>query len=354
MVATIRDIAAELDLSHTTVSRVLNGKQVQARVSPACAKRVRETAARLGYRRNTAARSMSTGRFNAVALVLSNAPHRSTLPSSLLAGIHDALAASGQRLLVSCLPDEWLTDERRAPSFLTELTCDGLLMNYHAHIPAQLEDLVDRCQLPAIWLNVKRKHDCVYPDDHAAVNRLTQNLLALGHRRILYADFSMTRASQTGTLHYSKVDRRDGYLAAMAAASLPSEVVLDPPEDEEIDSRNANACFPGLLAARLRQPDHPTAAVGYSDVETQICQRAAALAGLRVPEDFSVATVVSDEGWAAGLFGTAAILPERKMGRQAVQMLLERIAHPEKHLQPMVLPAIHEAGYSTAARQTGA
>ena len=59
----LKQLASELGLSQTTVSRALNG---YPEVNEATRRRVAETAARLGYRPNASARPLATGRANTV------------------------------------------------------------------------------------------------------------------------------------------------------------------------------------------------------------------------------------------------------------------------------------------------
>lgn len=67
MKTTIRDVAREVSLSHTTVSRVLNGREDIA-IPDITRRRVEEAARALGYRVNPAARALATGRTGVVSL----------------------------------------------------------------------------------------------------------------------------------------------------------------------------------------------------------------------------------------------------------------------------------------------
>src|SRR6476661_5528724 len=64
---TIRDVAAAVGLSPTTVSHALNGK---GRVDPDTRERIATTAQELGYRPNRTARRLHSGRSGAIALLL--------------------------------------------------------------------------------------------------------------------------------------------------------------------------------------------------------------------------------------------------------------------------------------------
>ena len=67
------EIARQLGVSIATVSRVLSGKADTVRcVAPGTIARVRDAAARLGYRMNFAGRMLRTRRANAVGLLFSS------------------------------------------------------------------------------------------------------------------------------------------------------------------------------------------------------------------------------------------------------------------------------------------
>ncbi len=70
--ATLIDIARETRTSISTVSRVLAGGAVSARISDGTRERVMEAARRMGYRPNLVARSLRTRKSNTVALLFSD------------------------------------------------------------------------------------------------------------------------------------------------------------------------------------------------------------------------------------------------------------------------------------------
>src|SRR5262245_1014056 len=107
---TLTDVSRRANVSAMTVSRVLNhavsrGGESAASISisDATRRRVLRAAQALGYRPNAAARTMATGRFFSVGLVLSSNAGASHLPSVLLDAIHDELARRGLHLTVAKL-----------------------------------------------------------------------------------------------------------------------------------------------------------------------------------------------------------------------------------------------------------
>ena len=87
----LKELAAELGLSQTTVSRALNG---YPEVAESTRQRVDEAARRYGYRANANARRLATGQAGAigVALPLQRSLHFGPHVSEFLSGISERLA----------------------------------------------------------------------------------------------------------------------------------------------------------------------------------------------------------------------------------------------------------------------
>ena len=67
MPVTIKDIAREVDVSHSTVSRALRGSPL---ISDSTAERIRQTAMELGYLPSAAARTLKTNRSQALGVII--------------------------------------------------------------------------------------------------------------------------------------------------------------------------------------------------------------------------------------------------------------------------------------------
>lgn len=334
MTVTLKRIAEHCGLSAQTVGYILNGKADLFR--PETRDKVLAAARELGYRPNAAAKAMRSGRFGCAALVLSTQPGRSSIFPPLLAGIDDELAKAGMHLVHAPLADERLADTGFVPKILSQVMADGLLINYNAAIPAALIEAIEQHRIPAVWINSQQPYNCVYPDDLGAGRQATEHLLALGRRRIAYVDYS--HGSLRPADHYSARDRLDGYAQAMRAAGLQSRVI-----DSE-HGLSAGQRLPAILAW-LDAADRPDAVVTYSPRDVgPILHAATALRRLRVPQDLALATIDDDIADQSGVAVTTVMIPRYDLGRVAVEMLLERIAHPRRELTPRVLPCRLQVG----------
>lgn len=323
--ATQADIARHLGIGQKTVSRVFLQPDL---VREDLRARVLATARRLGYRPNAGARAMRSGRFRTVILVRSTNRVASPLPEDLLTGIEESLGRAGLSLLLERMPDEDLVDEDRLPRLAREVLADGLLLNYDTNIPATLVDLITRQGLPAVWINSRQKRSCVRPDDAGGARDLCRTLIGLGHRRILYADFHLRRATW---LHYSREDRRDGYRQAMAEAGLETDEILPQQVDLGID-----------LARRILDQRKPTAVIGYGDQEAAAFLTAALATGRSLPDDLSLATFGA-RTLVLGRPVATWLVPQLAMGRQAADELLARIAGRRRRAA-VVLPFSSDHG----------
>jgi LacI family transcriptional regulator len=179
----LKDLAGELGLSPTTVSRALNG---YPEVNEATRQRVLEAARRFDYRPNASARRLATGRAGAIGAVLQTNRNLLLDPhyQEFLAGLGERLAedeidivlspargndeiatyrrlATGTRVDAVILSSPLIEDDR--VRLLTEL---GLPFVLHGRTISKT---------PHAWLDI---------DNESAFRHATKHLLDLGHTRI--------------------------------------------------------------------------------------------------------------------------------------------------------------------------
>lgn len=339
----LETVAERAGVSTRTAYRVLNGEGGlgKRRDAIARAERIRAVAHELGYRPNQAARAMREGRFGTAGLVLSRGESTSSVAHGLLQGAHDGLAAHDVQLAVTRLNDDQLSDERFLPGLLRELTVDGLLMYYTHDEPQALQDLIERYRIPTIWLNNERDADCVRPDDEAGARLATEHLLALGHRRIAFWNFS-----PDGT-HYSIHARRRGYRQAMRAARRKVHL-----RERQLVTRRLDRPGDDYVAVGrewLRADRKVTAIVGSSHGVGMVAAIAALAEGRNLPRDLSVIFVDQSLDDTAGLGLTRFWASASEMGRRASDELLAKIRQPRRRRTPVSIPFALFDGRSCAA-----
>ena len=333
--ATLEEIAREAGVSRYTVSNVLRGRNKE---NWACtaerAERIRGIAARLNYRPNAAAVATATGRFGAIGLLASRRHPHGALLGTLLNSVRHHLTERELHLTLGNLPDESLTDEAYVPRILREWSVDGLLINYISGIPDKMIELIQRYQIPSVWLNAKLESDCVYPDDFEAAGQACKYLLQMGHRRIAYVDYMSSG-------HYSTADRRNGYLRAMRSARLKPQVfsnARERPQTEWLD----------LSCEWLRAPERPTAVITYEADRALPVFCAALKLGLDVPRDLSILSFHDMDVMTVGVRLTTMEIPMVQSGAVAVEMVNEKISNPGLSLPARAIKANLIEGASCA------
>lgn len=344
---TLKEIATQADVSEMTVSKVLSGRyEPTQKRAVARALRIRKIALKLGYRPNAAAKAIRSGRFGAIALLMSVKPHRGALFQDMLFAIHDELAVNDLKLTLARMTDEQLTDDAQLPKLLNEWCCDGMLVNYTDDVPARMRDLINDHHLPAVWVNTLLEHDCVYMDDQQGAVTATQALLQAGHRRITYVDY--THGPDKVDPHYSVAARLAGYRQAMRDAGLIEHVIV--PDEGEILLRDQRM---DASLKWLDSPNAPTAVMTYGREEIIPIVMAAQRLGRSVPEDLSLVTF--DEHCFETLGPHIATMeqPTRLMGQRAVEMLIAKVAKPDVLIPSEVLPLTLNCGHTIVPpRQT--
>lgn len=323
--ATLQEIADRSGVSLNTASRILAGRiKGVRRDAVARSNLVLRVAEELNYRPNTSAQAIRSGRFGGIALLLSTTYSRSHLPAGLIDGVETVLSEHDMHLTLTRVPDERLTEQGVVPKILRRALSDGMLINYTDHIPEKMIELINKENIPSIWLNTKRDKDCVRPDDFWAAQHATEELIKRGHRRITYVDYHNIHSPVVGPLHYSMVDRSEGYIAAMTAAGLKPQTAWE-------DRKIAPGERINLATQLLDRPNRPTAVVAYSPY-TALPMLLAAMANLRmnVPKDLSIVTFSDLMYEEAGMTLSSMLVPTTEMGRLATEMLLTKIEHPKK------------------------
>ncbi len=166
-------------MSIATVSMVINGK-ADGRVAPATQERVWLAVKKMGYRVDSTARSLVTGRRQCIALV---APDLSNpFFTQVAAGVAKALGDEYRLLLA-------VSGTERAEPDLDQLVSfgvDGILLEF----PGTDVD-VARLGCPVVMLDepvgpaeLSRVYFDTAPGAHAMVDRIVE----LGHRRLVYLD----------------------------------------------------------------------------------------------------------------------------------------------------------------------
>lgn len=211
MAVTLRDIARRLDISHVTVSLVLNDRK-DVTISDETRERVRDMAKRLGYRPNHAARALAMGRTQMIALWMPS-------PAKLYYGkVFDTLYSLTRAIgyeTVFCLADYF--DTSRKPY---DWPVDGI-------IAVDTYELVGKSELPTgvpvvtLGAHPDSRSDSVSVDIHGGAKMATQHLLDAGCRRVAHVTTERPISERRG--------RASGYRSVLRSEGLKPEYIVCPP-----------------------------------------------------------------------------------------------------------------------------
>jgi len=211
--ATLKDISTRAGVSTFTVSKVLSGKGVSARISPARCTQIKRIARELDYRPHAGAKAMRSGRVGQIGVVLhqrADDPFRYLAGFEYVLGLNLRLEAAGFTVALLRIGDLECEAE---PRVLREHLVDGLVVI--DALPAVVEKRIAKLGPPTIWLDagVWRTQGCLRRDETLAGRLAAEALLAAGCRQMVWCG-PQPRAGD----HYSLHERYAGAAAAVSAA----------------------------------------------------------------------------------------------------------------------------------------
>lgn len=315
----LKELAAHLNLSPTTLSLVLNESAAASAIPQETKDRIFEAARKFNYRPNFIARSLRAQRTYTVGVLV---PELSDGYSAMvLSGVEDHLLQEGYFYFVASHRHRAELLERY-PQFFLDRSVEGLIA----------VDTPQREASPLPVVSVSGHHDVrgvtnILLDHERAARLAIAHLVELGHRRIALIkgqDFSSDTEVRSRTIIEAAVR-----LKVPIHSSLTVQLQGDSPSPET-----------GYVAAqKLLAAGRPfTALFAFNDISAIGAIRALREAGLGVPEDVSV--IGFDDVHAAAFHNPALTTvrqPLHRMGELAAKHLLERIANgPESPFPEIV------------------
>ncbi len=269
----LKQFAARLGLSPTTVSRALSG---YSDVSPATRERVQKAAHEFGYQPNRAARQVALGRADAVGIVYSPAHEFLGNPSfrETLEGLAHSLEQFDCDLLLVAAPrqNELLVYDR----MVRGRRVDGLIVAHTLRDDPRI-DYLRKAAFPFVAYGRTADPEG-YPwfdfDNEIGSALAVRKLVACGHKRIAYVHVPLS--------YNFAHQRHAGYVAAMAEAGLavkPALVVVG-----GLDRRGGYAAGLRLLAVSPR----PTAVIVDNNLGGIGLVRALLDGGVTIGRDMSI------------------------------------------------------------------
>ena len=334
----LKELAENLGLSQTTVSRALNG---YPEVNEATRNRVRLAAERFNYRPNTRAKGLATGRTMAIGHVLPiSGKHEMVNPifGDFIAGAGEAYSAHGYDMVLS------IVDDNNELQAYRDLKAKGTIDGFMIHAPRLDEtriELMQELNLPFVVhgraQNVEIAYSWVDVNNTQAFERAAKFLIELGHRRIaLFNGLESMDFAQR---------RRKGYLSALEQNGIAEDSQL------MVSAEMTERMGHDTLLRMLDIEDPPTAVLVSSLITAIGVRRAATDRGMKLGRDLSLITHDDVLGYfpnygAEPIF-TATQSSVRDAGRIGAEMLISQITAPQAFPPTRLLEAQLVVGAST-------
>lgn len=305
---TIHDVAEEAGVSVATVSHVINDTRY---VSPELTKNVEDAMEKLGYRRNSVARSLKTQKTHTIGLIVSDISN--PFFSELLRGVENVSTAESYSLIISNT-DETIEKEELYLDVLQQKQVDGFIIAPTGKTDGKLKGLFNR-DIPFVF--VDRKIDniaapSVLSKNIAGSKKATSHLIEKDHTKI-----GVVSGLESVT---TTRERIKGYKESLSQHGISFNTCL-------VEKGNSQVQGGYEAAINLLEKDNsPTAIFSTNNLMTIGAMRAIKSKGIECPEE--VALVGFDDFEWADIFEptlTTVAQNPRKIGAKAANILFSLI-----------------------------
>ena len=314
---TLADLAKICEVHPSTVSRVLNNSNKgRFSVSPDVRQRIIEAAAKLQYQPSVAARNLTVGKTQLIAVMGLGGFY-----SDHVGPIEHAVSAMGKALdragYEICVQ---LVSTRHGPYAMPPLRVDGAVAIF-AQSEADI-DALDTLGVPYVTVHgvTGKRGSSVSFDDARGTRIALKHLVDLGHRRIAYlGNLSI------GAKHPSVRERREAYYAASfeMGFEIPQVALQTMPPGTEWEAYYAPFVRSAIIEGGA------TAVLAYSHQGALGLMRTAHDLGLKVPDDFSLVCFNNEPSARLSIPSLTAVdLPAARMGELAAEILIRAMTSP--------------------------
>jgi LacI family transcriptional regulator len=311
----IKDIAQQLKISPTAVSFVLNGKAKEMRVSEEVVKKVEKFILQTGYKPNSLARSLRTGKTNILALMIEDISN--PFFANIARMIEDKAYKNGYKIIYSSNDN----DSEKAKDLITmyrERHVDGYIITPSEGMEEEVNALIKE-GMPVV----------VVIDNEESTYQAVKHLIKQGFKEIAFITLN--------SLQWQMQERLNGYERAIQEAGLTSNLK----ELTFVASTEGSEIERHISAYLKRKPNLDAVLFGTNYIGVSGLKAIRSM-GLQIPNDIAVASFDDHDVFQLNSPSITAIeQPLGKIAEQLITMLLERITIPytESPAREVVLPA---------------
>lgn len=318
-IVTIHDIARQLKVSPSTVSRALNDNP---RISINTRRAVKDLAEKNGYHPNVIASYLRKGENRTVGVIVPRINR--FFFSNVIGGIEEILTPAGYTLTI-CQSHELFEKELLNLTILNNLRVDGIILSLAAETftTDHVKELVGKGLNIVMFDRINEDLDVssVKVDDFEGSYQVVSHLLDQGYTNI--AHFS-------GPKHLNVYrDRMNGYIKALEdrGISIQENLIIS---DCLTKEKGIEACR--NILSLSGKPDAIFAASDFSAIGAMITSRSM---GLQIPSELGIAGF-ANEPFTEFVTPSLTTVDQNsvEMGRMTARVFLNSIKNPDDHITP--------------------
>ncbi|MDP5199411.1 LacI family DNA-binding transcriptional regulator [Flavobacterium sp. DG2-3] len=313
--ATLKQIAKELGVSVSTVSKALNDSP---EISEQTKVKIKEYAKLKNYKPNVIGLNLKNRKTKTIGVIIPNILN--SFFAKVFSGIEKVADKKGYNV-ITCISNESLEKEVHTLEMLSNGTIDGFILSVSEEAQ-KLQDYNHFSEIindgtPIVMFDrIADEVECdkVVVDDFDSALNSTQHLIDLGCKNIALI-------SSVDNLSIGKL-RADGYLKALKDNNIPvnEKIILRTDSEEDMKSR-----IEGILDQKV------DGIFALDENDSVAALRVSLKKGYRVPEDISII------GFADGILASRRLSPSLttvsqhgvEIGEVAAKRLIERLEEPE-------------------------
>ena len=324
---TLKDIARELDVSISTVSKALkNSKEISKETKD----KIKAFAKFYNYRPNNIALSLKNKRTKNIGVVIPDIVHH--FFTTVFRGIEKYANAMGYNVIV-CISDESYDKEVINMEMLANGSIDGFILSLSAETQKKndfthLKELLDQGIPIVLFDRITSEIDCdkVILNDFEAAGDSVTHFVKAGAKKIgLITTEKYFNVSES---------RKEGYLAALKLnnIALDDRLILTLPHDRD----NTN------LITEFFQNNDVDAVLCVNEIFAIQCMSILQYIGFKIPEDISIIGFTDGilSKFSSPKLSTVAQHGE-KMGELAAKLLIQRMESVELVEEPFKTEVIN-------------
>ena len=317
--ATLKQIAKELNVSVSTVSKALNDSP---EISSSTKIRIKEYAKLKNYKPNVIGLNLKNRKTKTIGVIIPNILN--SFFAKVCSGIEKVADEKGYNVIM-CISNESLEKETHTLEMLSNGTIDGFIVSVSEeaqknHEYNHFSSIINDGTPIVMFDRIAAEVDCdkVIVDDYDSALNSTQHLINLGCKNIALL-------SSIDNLSVGKL-RAEGYLKALENNTIPvnSNIILRADSEEDLNSKIENIFENNTIDGVFALDENDSVAALKIGLKK----------GYKIPEELSII------GFADGILASRRLSPSLTtvsqhgvdIGEVAAKLLIDRLESKEEHV----------------------